>query len=101
MTRLQAPEPNSRQEQSVLFRSNIASRNGSEAMNALRAENLKLVEAVGWRKSGEIVCMLDGCYAPLEIWTRKKKRKLLERKYLERDTLVLHEHSDGPRSGGK
>jgi hypothetical protein len=101
MTRIHAPEPNSRQEQSVLFHSNTASRTGSGSMNALRAENLKLVEAVGWRRSGEIVCMLDGCYAPLEIWTRRKKRKPLERKYLERDTLVLHEHSNGPRSGDK
>ena len=50
MTRLQAPEPNSRQEQSVLFRSNIASRNGSEAMNALRAENLKLGGGSGMEK---------------------------------------------------
>jgi hypothetical protein len=101
MSRIQAPEPNFRQEQFVLFRSTNPPRNGLEEMTALRAENLKLVVAVGWRKSAEIVCMVDGCYVPLETWTRRKKGKPLERKYLERDTLMLHEHSNERRSEGK
>jgi hypothetical protein len=101
MSRIPTPEPDSRQEQFVLFRSTSPPQNGFEVMTALRVENLKLVVAAGWRKSAGIVCMVGGCYVPLEIWTRRKKGKPLERKYLERDTLMLHEHSNERRSDGK
>jgi hypothetical protein len=100
MRRIQTPEITSRHEQLVLFRCPNASWNEIEGMNALRTENLKLVETAGWKKSGEIVCMADPCYVPLEIWTRRKKGKPLQRKFVDRDTLILHEHTNMRRSEG-
>jgi hypothetical protein len=59
-------------------------------MNAQRALNLELLETAGWKAIGESVCMVEGCFAPLEVWKRKRKGKRAEIQYLDRDTLMSH-----------
>lgn len=94
-------EPHLSQKQPALFRSAAASRAELEDMLVLRAGNLALIEKAGWKRESEIVCMFEECYTELEIWTRKKKGKRIERKYLDRNTLILHEHSDARQSGSR
>ena len=87
------------QEQHALFRSSNASRNSVRATEEQRKESLKLLESAGWQKTGEIVCMVEECFASLEIWKRKRKGKRAETKYLDRDALTLHEVSTEGRHG--
>jgi hypothetical protein len=73
-----------------LFRPADAVVNGIEKMKAQREKNLKLLESAGWRAIGESVWMVEGCYATLEVWKRKRKGKRGEMQHLDRDTLMPH-----------
>jgi hypothetical protein len=90
----QTPKSVSRRVQLGLFRSGDASQNEIGSVEALRAVNLKLLETMKWIKKTEFVCMKDGCYVEVEVWIRRKKGKRLDTKYLNRETLVLHEHPE-------
>lgn len=76
--------------QLLLFHPADASRGGKETMNTQRASNLEMLESAGWEAIGESVCMVEGCYALLEVWKRKRKGKRAEIQHLDRDTLMPH-----------
>jgi hypothetical protein len=45
-------------------------------------ENRWALVREGWKQTGEMLCLAEECFSPLEIWTRKRKGKRLEIRYL-------------------